>query len=106
MTIVRFPPTDEPLDLDRARARFAPGAARYLEVPGLLWKAYLHSEDGRRSGGVYWWRDRASAEARFSDGWRAGVAEKYGAPPEIEWFDAPLVVDVRAQALRTAPPTG
>ena len=52
-------------------------------------------EDGTVVGGVYWWRDRVSAEARFGEGWRAGVTAKYGAPPTIEWFDAPVVVDNR-----------
>jgi hypothetical protein len=105
VTIVRFPRLDRPVDLDEARARFGANAVTYLDVPGLLWKAYLRSEDGRRVGGVYWWRDRASAETRFDEDWRRGVTDKYGAPPEIEWFDAPVVVDNRPGVLRTeAPP--
>jgi hypothetical protein len=106
VTIVRFPERAEPVDHDEARSRFGANAASYLDVPGLLFKAYLRSDDGRRLGGVYWWRDRASAEARFDDGWRQGVTEKYGAPPEIEWYDAPVVVDGRAQVVRTDPPPG
>jgi hypothetical protein len=106
VTVVRFPPLAQPVDPDEARARFGANAVTYLGVPGLLWKAYLRSEDGRVVGGVYWWRDRASAEARFDEGWRAGVAAKYGGPPQIEWFDATVVVDVRAGAIRTAPPPG
>lgn len=103
VTIVRFPAA-EPIGLDEACARFGTNAASYLEVPGLLWKAYLRSEDGTVVGAVYWWRDRAAAEARFGEGWRAGVTAEYGAPPAIEWFDAPVVVDNRGAAvLREAP---
>lgn len=106
VTIVRFPPTDEAIGVEEARARFGTNATSYLETPGLLWKAYLRSDDGRSVGGVYWWRDRASAEARFTEGWREGVTAKYGAPPRIEWFDAPVVVDNRTDSVHTvAPPS-
>jgi hypothetical protein len=103
VTIVRFPAV-EPVGLAEARDRFGANAASYLDVPGLLWKAYLRSEDGTVVGGVYWWRDRVSAEARFGEGWRAGVTAKYGAPPTIEWFDAPVVVDNRGQEVLTEAP--
>lgn len=103
VTIVRFPPSD-PVSLDEARAKFGNNASDYLAVPGLLWKAYLRSEDGTRVGGAYWWRDRASAEAKFNDGWRAGMIEKYGAEPTIEFMDAPVVVDAVSQVIRVEPP--
>ncbi len=116
VTIVRFPAraeTDstadsdsgEPISVEDARAGFGANAATYLEVPGLLWKSYLLAEDRQTVGGVYWWTDRASAEAKFNDGWQAGVTEKYGAPPHIEWFDAPVVVDGRFDTVHVeAPP--
>ncbi len=104
ITIVRFP-SPGPMTIDEAREKFGANAASYLDVPGLLWKAYLMADDGQTVGGAYWWRDRASAEAKYNDEWRAGMIEKYGAPPEIEWFTAPVIVDVLDQALRVeAPP--
>lgn len=104
VTIVRFPAT-EVVSLDEARKRFGSNAASYLDVPGLLWKSYLRSEDGTTVGGVYWWQDRSSAEAKYNEGWLAGMVEKYGSPPTIEWFDAPVVVDVRSQSIHVeAPP--
>ena len=111
MTVVRFPSSAtesansvEPMTVHQARERFGANAHTYLEVPGLLWKAYLLSEDGRTVGGTYWWADRASAEAKFNDGWRAGMTEKYGTEPLIEWFDAPVVVDPRFDMVRVAAP--
>lgn len=94
-----------PLALDEARQAFGQTAASYLDVPGLLFKSYLRAEDGLSVGGVYWWADRASAEAKYNEGWLAGVAEKYGSEPTIEWFDAPVVVDPIQQMIRVTPPT-
>ncbi len=108
VTVVRFPAPlnadGAPPTVEQARQSFGQNATAYLNVPGLLWKAYLLSADGTTVGGTYWWSDRASAEAKFNDGWKAGVTEKYGAPPEIEWFEAPVVVDVRFDMVRTAAP--
>ena len=104
ITIVRFP-SAQPVTFEEARDRFGANAASYLDVSGLLWKAYLRSEDGTRVGGVYWWANREAAEAKYNAGWRAGMTEKYGADPEIEWFEAPVVVDAISQVLRVdAPP--
>ncbi len=108
VTIVRFPASargTNPTTVEEARELFGTSASTYLDTPGLLWKAYLRSEDGTKLGGVYWWRDRSSAEAKYNDGWILGVTKKYGAPPVIEWFDAPVVVDIATQTIRVeAPP--
>ncbi|MEZ5340771.1 MAG: hypothetical protein R2706_04785 [Acidimicrobiales bacterium] len=102
--VVRFAlPT--PMDLETARATFGQSAASYLDVPGLLFKSYLRAEDGLTVGGVYWWADRASAEARYNEGWLAGVTDKYGVAPQVEWFDAPVAVDPIQQMIRVTPPT-
>ncbi len=103
VTVVRFQ-LPEPVSLDEARSQFGANASAYLDVPGLLFKAYLRGDDGSTAGGVYWWADRASANAKFNDGWLAGVTKKYGAPPTIEFFDAPVVVDAVQQVIRTEPP--
>jgi len=104
VTVVRMP-NAAALTLDQATAAFLDGAGSYLDVDGLLFKAYLRSEDGETVGGVYWWQDREAAEAKFSSGWFDGVSAKYGSPPTVEFFDAPVVVDAVAQAVRTEPPT-
>lgn len=107
VTVVRFPPRsdDGHYTVDEARQAFSQTAPSYLDRPGLLWKAYLLAEDGQSVGGVYWWKERRSAEAAFDDDWMEGVTAKYGGSPLIEWFDAPVVVDTRFSAIRTeAPP--
>lgn len=109
VTVVRFPaPLNEdgaPPTVDQVRQIFGQNAASYLDVPGLLWKAYVLAADGSTVGGVYWWADRASAEARFDDAWRATMTEKYGTPPVIDWLAAPVVVDNRFDMVRTQAPT-
>jgi len=102
LTIVRFPgATTE--SLEEATEIFAESAARYLEVPGLLGKAYLRSEDGT-VGAVYWWTNRADAEARFTSGWLEGVTMKYGSAPIVEFCDTPVVVDNIFGMVRTEAP--
>ena len=95
MTIVRFDRTADPIDPGTAGEMFGQNASSYLDVPGLLFKAYLHSEDGTMVGGAYWWADRESAEAKFNDAWRTGMQEKYGTDPDIEWLVVPVAVDPR-----------
>ena len=102
LTIVRFPgATTE--TVDEAAEIFAESAARYLEVPGLVGKAYLRNDDGT-VGAVYWWTDRQSAQARFNPGWIEGVTAKYGAAPVIDYCETPVIVDNVTGTIRTTPP--
>jgi len=105
VTVVRLVDLAEPVSPEQAADLFGQNASRYLDVPGLLFKAYLRAADGTMTGGVYWWADRASAEAKFNDGWRQGLTEKYGRAPIVEWFDAPVVVDPRSGEVITEPPS-
>lgn len=103
ITIVRFPGTSV-ASAQEALDAVSESAPSYLDVPGLLWKSYVRAEDSS-VGGIYWWVDRASAEAKFNPGWLAGVTAKYGAEPEVEYLESTLVVDVVNGAIRTQPPT-
>ncbi len=44
-------------------------------------------------GGVYQWSSRQAAEHFYDEAWRARVTQRFGAPPEIEYVEALLVVD-------------
>ena len=74
-------------------ATFESTAPKYQGLPGLLRKNYFVSEDGRRAGGIYVWATRADAERLYTDAWKAFVADKYGAPPAIEYLASPVMVD-------------
>ena len=64
-----------------------------LQLPGLRRKHYFLSEQGDRAGGIYFWDSRAAAEACYSDAWKEMVTAKYGAPPEIRFYEVPVSVD-------------
>lgn len=102
LTLVRFA-LPEPIALAEAERRFRSSAPKYLDVPGLLRKHYVRSEDGRFAGGVYLWESRAAAEAVYSGEWRARVAALYGAEPQIDWFDSPVTVDPLAGSIGAGP---
>ena len=67
-------------------------APQFREAPGLVRKYYLHGAD-HTGGGVYLWQSREAAEAMYSDARRQRIAERFGAPPTIEYFDTPLIID-------------
>lgn len=82
-----------PITLAEATRRFESSAPKYQNLPGLVRKYYIRSEDGRIAGGVYLWQSRQAAERVYDGEWRARVEKLYGAKPTITWFDSPVVVD-------------
>jgi hypothetical protein len=83
----------QPVTRDKAREIFSSTAPKYRDVPGLIRKYYLLSEDGATAGGVYLWRSREDAEGLYTDDWRGFISEKYGAEPSVHYFATPVVVD-------------
>ncbi len=89
--IVRFPlPQD--LSPEKVKAAYEHSAPQFREAAGLIRKYYLHGSD-HTGGGVYLWESREAAEAIYSDAWRQRIAERFGAAPQIEYFDTPVIVD-------------
>ena len=91
-TLVQFQ-LPSPISLAEATRRFESSAPKYQNLPGLIRKYYIRSEDGRVAGGIYLWETRADAEHVYDGEWRARVEQLYGAKPAITWFDSPVVVD-------------
>ena len=83
----------QPLSRTEAAEIFRATAPKYRDLPGLLRKVYLLSEDGATVGGVYLWQTRADAEQVYTPDWERFVTEKYGCPPSISYFDSPVIVD-------------
>ena len=84
---------DKPWKLEEVAEIFKSTAPKYLDMPGLVRKQYFVTESGDRAGGLYLWMSRAAAEACYTDGWKATVAAKYGARPEITFMHVPVTVD-------------
>jgi hypothetical protein len=81
------------VDARQAAALFKGSAPKYRGMKGLVRKYYLFDEQSRIGGGVYLWKSRADAEAVYTAQWKAYIAERYGAPPEIRYFETAVVVD-------------
>jgi heme-degrading monooxygenase HmoA len=95
---------------ERLTAEFQAAVPTYQKIPGLLRKHFVMSSSGT-FGGVYVWKDEASARAWFNDAWHARVAKTYGQAAKIEWFDTPILLPTQdagnlavAQALVVAAP--
>jgi hypothetical protein len=90
--IVRF---GLPADIDAAKAAelFQGSAPKYRGLKGLVRKYYLFDAESRTGGGCYLWESREDAERVYSAEWRQMIAERYGAAPEISFFETPVIVD-------------
>jgi hypothetical protein len=53
---------------------------------------YLYGDD-RTGGGVYLWNSREAAERFYSEAWRSTIAQRYGAEPEISFYDTSVIVE-------------
>jgi hypothetical protein len=73
--------------------KFRETLADYDRLPGLDFKYYTISSGDNKFGGLYLWKDRASAKAWFSDAWSANVLKTRGAPAEVHYFEAPVLLD-------------
>jgi hypothetical protein len=72
-------------------AGFKQAVPVYAKIPGLLRKYFIANGDS--FGGMYLWRNRAAAEAWYSDAWRAKAKATYGTEPQLTYFDSPLQID-------------
>lgn len=101
-TVVSVP---MPAGIGRQRwiAGFEAALPTYREVPGLLIKYFTLGSD-KTFGGVYLWKDAASAERWFNAAWHQRVREQYGAEARIEWFDTPILLPSRHPANQPAIP--
>lgn len=90
-----------PADVDAKKAAelFKGSAPKYRGMTGLVRKYYLFDAEKRIGGGVYLWQSRADAEAVYTPQWQAYIAERYGAPPEIRYFETAVVVDNETGAI-------
>jgi heme-degrading monooxygenase HmoA len=88
-TLVEVPlPAGVPME--QVISGFKESVPAYQKVPGLLRKYFITSDKGT-FGGVYLWKDEASANAWFNQAWKSRIEKTYGQPAKLEWFDAPIL---------------
>ncbi len=90
--IVRF---KLPASFDAAKAAevFRNSAPRYQGLAGLVRKYYLFDAENHTGGGCYLWKSREAAERVYNAEWRQMITDRYGAAPEISFFETPVIVD-------------
>jgi hypothetical protein len=93
--IVRFP-LPQVTSIEDAKAMFEKSVHTYRAAPGLVRKYYLFGED-RTGGGVYLWESRDAADRQYSPAWRSMIEQKFGSPPEITYYETPVIVDNRSR---------
>ena len=81
------------IDASKAADLFKSSAPKYRGLKGLVRKYYLFDDKNRIGGGVYLWQSRADADAVYTPQWKAYIAERYGAEPDIRYFETSVVVD-------------
>jgi hypothetical protein len=90
--VVRF---KLPATMDAAKAAevFQASASRYQGLAGLVRKYYLYDAENHTGGGCYLWESREAAERVYNAEWRKMITGRYGSPPEISYFQTPVIVD-------------
>ena len=92
VTIVRIPtPWYAPRFLVVRKMRES--MSLYRSIDGLMHKAYSLARPDGRFGGIYLWKDLASARAWFSPAWFERVEKERGASAEVSFHEVSAVVD-------------
>ncbi|MGZ0187136.1 MAG: monooxygenase [Alphaproteobacteria bacterium] len=91
IVVVQFPLAKRTEDQAIAGGTSTAPTYRGLAAKGLISKHYLNGETG--TGGVYLWESREAAEAWFTPERAAMLAEKFGATPNLTWYDTHVTVD-------------
>ena len=82
-----------PVSRDKAQELFLGTAQKYREAQGLIRKYYLVSDDGTTAGGAYLWESQEDAERMYTPEWHEYITKSYGAEPQLQYFETPVVVD-------------
>lgn len=78
---------------EQIRAAFAEAAPHFRNVPGLVRKQFLLSQDGRTGGGVYLWSDEAAARNFMNERVAPMIRTRFQVEPTIEFFESPVTVE-------------
>src|SRR5262245_43268777 len=89
--IVRFQ-LPKGMTLEDAKSIYEKSTPNYQGAPGLVRKYSLFGQD-HMGGGVSLRQSREAAEKMYSPTWKKMITERYGAPPEIHYYETPVIVD-------------
>lgn len=66
---------------------FIKSIPEYASKQGLLFKYYHITDSGKTFGGIYLWKDQASANALFNKDWYAQVKKKLNTDGKVDYYD-------------------
>ena len=91
---ILFPVTPRPLSAGGSPSSWARSAI-------LASSMSLYGDD-QTGGGVYLWSSRDAAERFYSDSWKSTIAQRYGAQPEVLFYESPVIVENADENAATA----
>lgn len=74
-------------------AKFKASVPTWQSNPDLIHKAFLFDEKSRKGGGVYLWKNIEAAKQAHGPTFEDRINAVFGAKPEFQYFDSPVVVD-------------
>lgn len=95
VAVVVVVPTPPGLPRDRIEAGMKASIPQYEKLPGLIRKYFTIQPDG--FGGMYLWKDRASADAWFNAAWCERVKQTYGRDAAVSYFDVPIAIEGKSR---------
>lgn len=87
----------EGMTRDEVTAKFRASVPAWRNRPSLVHKAFLYDEESRRVGGVYLWATIEAAREAHGPAFQERIRANFGAPPEFQYFDTPIVIDNQAK---------
>jgi hypothetical protein len=66
---------------------------QYESLPGLSYKMYSFAQSDGQFGGIYLWKDAASAQAWFNPAWFDRVKTERGVDADVRYFEVPVALD-------------
>jgi hypothetical protein len=68
----------------------------------LIHKAFLFDEQSGRVGGVYLWKNIEAAKEAHGPDFQDRIRSTFGAAPEFQYFETPIVIDNSAKQVVAA----
>lgn len=93
IVLYRLPPA---IGYEECRAHFIAIAPDFLGVPGFLRKHFIYSIEGGVAGGTYLWESLEAARRFYNGPWRDGIRQRYGAEPQITYYETFAIADAIA----------
>ena len=87
---------------EEATTKFRATVPMWQANPNLVHKAFLFDEGTRRGGGVYLWTNIDAAKQAHGPAFQDRINSVFGARPEFQYFDAPIVIDNVAKKVTDA----